>query len=169
MKFLKRHVLLLVFLLLIATIGLAGMACNAPKETDAVTTEPSVTEAAEPEETETEDPKAEETTAEEPEAENELGTGETTFIVEVTAEDGKKKTFTVHTDKENVGDALLEVGLIEGEEGNYGLMVVTVDGTTVRYEDGGKYWAFYINGEYAMTGVSATPVESGAAYGFKVE
>ena len=68
-----------------------------------------------------------------------------------------------------VGDALVEIGLISGTESQYGLMIETVDGATHVYDNGGKYWAFYINGEYAMTGVSSTDVTEGATYAFKVE
>ena len=53
-------------------------------------------------------------------ADTELGTGAKTVQVEVKAE-GKSITFTIHTDKEILGDALLEHDLIAGEEGAYGL------------------------------------------------
>lgn len=98
-----------------------------------------------------------------------LGKGDKTITVEVTGEDGTMKSFTVNTDKENVGEALLEVELIAGEETSYGLYVLTVNGETHKYEEDGKYWAFYIDGEYAMTGVSYTEVKDGSAYAFKVE
>ncbi|MBE6547037.1 MAG: DUF4430 domain-containing protein [Ruminococcaceae bacterium] len=98
-----------------------------------------------------------------------LGVGQTQFAVEVTHLDGTVKSFTVNTDKKTVGEALTEVGLIEGEDSQYGLMISAVDGKTHTYEDGGKYWAFYINGEYAMSGVDSTDVTAGATYSFKVE
>ena len=47
--------------------------------------------------------------------------------------------------------------------------VKTVNGITADYDTDGTYWAFYVNGEYAMTGVDSTPVEDGAVYTFKVE
>ncbi len=47
--------------------------------------------------------------------------------------------------------------------------VKTVNGITADYDTDGTYWAFYVNGEYAMTGVDSTPVEDGAVYAFKVE
>ena len=37
---------------------------------------------------------------------------------------------------------------------------------TLDYNKDGMYWSFYINGEYAMTGVDATPVEADATYSF---
>ena len=45
-------------------------------------------------------------------------------------------------------------------------MVDTVNGITLDYNKDGMYWSFYINGEYAMTGVDATPVEANATYSF---
>ncbi len=98
-----------------------------------------------------------------------LGTGQTQITVEVYHADGTVKSFTVKTDKTTVGDALTEVGLISGSNGQYGLEVFTVDGKKHEYSNGGKYWAFYINGEYAMNGVSSTDVVGGSTYAFKVE
>lgn len=112
---------------------------------------------------------AKETKSDTPSSSDVLGEGETEFTVSITFSDGSEKAYTVNTDKKTVGEALIEVELIEGTVGDYGLMVETVDGETVKYEDGGKYWAFYIDGEYAMTGVDATEITAGATYSFKVE
>jgi hypothetical protein len=98
-----------------------------------------------------------------------LGEGATEFEFVVVGKDGKETKFEIHTDKTTVGDALLEVELIEGEEGAYGLYVKKVNGITADYDVDQTYWAFYINGEMAMTGVDATNVEAGATYSFKVE
>lgn len=98
-----------------------------------------------------------------------IGQGEKQFSFHVIDPDGKETLFTVKTDKETVGEALMELGLIEGEEGPYGLFVKTVNGITVDYDVDGKYWAFYENGEYAVTGVDTTPVTPGSSYSFKVE
>ena len=90
-----------------------------------------------------------------------------TFIV--VDKNGNETTFNLSTDKATVGDALLAEGLIEGEAGAYGLYVKKVNGIVADYDINQTYWAFYINGEYAFTGVDATPVEEGATYSFKVE
>ena len=45
----------------------------------------------------------------------------------------------------------------------------TVNGMTADYDKDGVYWAFYINGEYAMTGVDATNITDGAQYAFRME
>ena len=100
---------------------------------------------------------------------NKLGEGKTQFNFTVVDKDGKETAFDIHTDKTTVGDALLELGLIAGEEGAYGLYVKQVNGITADYDVDQTYWAFYVNGEYAMTGVDATNVEDGASYSFKVE
>ncbi len=90
-----------------------------------------------------------------------------TFIV--VDKDGKETSFSISTDKSTVGDALLAEGLIEGENGAYGLYVKKVNGITADYDTDKTYWAFYINGEYAMSGVDATEIVEGATYSFKVE
>lgn len=100
---------------------------------------------------------------------NELGEGQTAFSFKVVEADGKETAFKIRTDQKTVGAALLELGLISGEESTYGLYVKTVNGITVDYDTDKQYWAFYINGEYAMTGVDSTDIEEGAEYSFKVQ
>ncbi len=101
--------------------------------------------------------------------ENIVGEGDTSFKFIVADADGKETEFTVKTDADTVGKALLDVNLIAGEDSEYGLYVKTVNGITADYDTDGSYWAFYINGEYAMTGVDSTEIEDGATYMFKVE
>ena len=57
----------------------------------------------------------------------------------------------------------------QGEKFSALLYVKTVNGITLDYDKDKMYWAFYINGEYAMTGVDSTPIEEGAVYAFKPE
>lgn len=83
--------------------------------------------------------------------------------------EGKETTFEITTDKKMVGEELLAQGIIEGEQGEYGLYVKTVNGITLDWDKDGKYWSFYINGEYAMTGVDMTEAEAGATYILKPE
>ncbi len=98
-----------------------------------------------------------------------LGEGEHQFTFKVTDEDGKETVFEIHTDKTKVGEALLDLQLISGDEGAYGLYVKTVNGITVDYNVDKTYWAFYVDGEYATTGVDTTDITEGATYSFKVE
>lgn len=98
-----------------------------------------------------------------------LGEGQTKFSFIVVDKDGNETSFEIHTDKTTVGDALLELELIAGDAGDFGLYVKTVNGITADYDVDQTYWAFYVNGEYAMTGVDSTTIEDGASYSFKVE
>ncbi len=92
-----------------------------------------------------------------------LGNGAKTVVVEVKAGD-RGVVFTVKTDADTVGAALLEHGLIAGEEGAYGLYVKKVNGITADFDVDQSYWAFFINGELAMTGVEGTQIDEGARY-----
>ena len=94
----------------------------------------------------------------------ELGTGNKTFTFVVQVEENTV-TFTIHTDAETVGEALLDLGLIEGENGTWGLYVKKVNGMTADYDIDQTYWAFYENGEYG-SGVDLTKVNDGYTYSF---
>ena len=95
---------------------------------------------------------------------------EKSFVFEVVELDGSKKEFTVkYDDEKTVGEALVEEKLISGSDSQYGLMVDTVNGQKYTYDNDKVYWAFYIDGEYAMTGVDSTPIEDGKVYCFKAE
>ena len=91
------------------------------------------------------------------------------FTVIVADLEGKETTFEYTSDKATVGEALVEEGLIKGHDTEYGLYVDSVNGVALDWDKDGKYWAFYIDGEYAMTGVDATEITEGATYAFKPE
>ncbi len=93
----------------------------------------------------------------------EIGKGAVTLTAKVVAGE-EEITFTVHTDKKTVGEALLEAGLVSGDETAYGLYVKVVNGITADYDVDQSYWAFYIDGEYAMTGVDSTDIVEGTVY-----
>lgn len=92
-----------------------------------------------------------------------------TFTFFAVDKEGNESKFEITTDKETVGEALVEAKLIEGNVSDYGLYVTKVNGIEAIYEVDGSYWAFYVNGEYATKGVDLTEVEDGATYAFKVE
>lgn len=98
-----------------------------------------------------------------------VGSGAKTFPLEIIDKDGNSIKITVSTDKETVGEALLELGIVEGDAGEFGLYVKFVNGIEANYEVDATYWAFYINGEYAMTGLDMTPIAEGESYLLKVE
>ncbi len=78
---------------------------------------------------------------------------EHTFAFTAVFADGKEEHHEVTTTAESLGDALEEAGLIDGEDGPYGLTVTTVCGVTVDFERESAYWAIYVNGEYALKGI----------------
>ena len=98
-----------------------------------------------------------------------LGQGETEFALTIIDVDGNEVALTIRTDQTTVGEALQELGLLEGEEGPYGLYVKTVNGIRADYDQNKVYWAFYINGEYAVSGVDVTDITAGDVYALKVE
>lgn len=98
-----------------------------------------------------------------------LGEGNTVFPLVVVDKDGNETKLEIHTDKTTVGEALIELDVIQGEESEYGLYVKVVNGISADYETDGVYWAFYINGEYAATGVDSTQIAADSTYSLKVE
>lgn len=98
-----------------------------------------------------------------------MGEGETMFLFNVVDPEGKESHFEIHTDEKTVGAALLSLGLIAGEDSEYGLYVKTVNGVTADYEKDQTYWSFYIDGEYAQTGVDMTAVNDGSIYKLAIE
>jgi hypothetical protein len=97
-----------------------------------------------------------------------VGEGKTDFEFSVKYEDGKTEKCTVKTNKKTVGEALLDNGIITGEDGKYGLYVKTVNGVEADYDKTKTYWAFYVNGEYATSGVDTTPIKKGEKYSFEI-
>ena len=93
----------------------------------------------------------------------ELGEGAKTVLVEVKAED-QSVTFTIHTDKETLGEALIEHNLIVGENGPFGLYVKFVNGIEADYDKDGTYWGLYKSGEMMLVGVDGAVIADGEHY-----
>jgi hypothetical protein len=91
------------------------------------------------------------------------------FTFLVVDPEGKETSFQITTSKSTVGEALMDEGLISGEEGPYGLYVLTVNGLTLKYEEDGMYWAFYEGENYAITGVELTSIDESIVYSFRAE
>ena len=83
------------------------------------------------------------------------------ITVKIVHSDKTEKTLTFTTDKEFLGELLLEEGLIEGENGYY----TVVDGEEALWNETTQaYWSLLINGEYAMQGMDTTPIVDGDVY-----
>ena len=92
-----------------------------------------------------------------------FGDGAKEVSITVSA-DEKEVVFKLFSDKDNLGDALLEHNLIVGEDGPYGLYVKSVNGIVADYDIDKTYWSLSKGGEYMTTGVSETPFENGDAF-----
>ncbi len=161
---LKKSLSFFLCIVLIAVMALLTTGCNGNKETpDENPSEISSQETA------SADNEAESETDEKTDGAITVGTGKTQFAFTVTHADGTTKAYNVLTDKTTVGEALMDAEIIAGEDGQYGLYVKTVDGETLDYDTDGKYWAFYVNGEYGMTGVDMTDITDGTSYEFRAE
>ena len=95
--------------------------------------------------------------------------GTKSFTFTVVDPEGKSETFELTSDASTVGEALMAEGLVKGEDGPYGLYVKEVNGIPLDYETHGMYWAFYVNGEYGMSGCELTELVDGGDYAFKAE
>ena len=175
MKHFNRSILCLLLVVLLAAAALTGCMESTPADTEAPKTEAQTqaqTDAPKTEPVQTEAPQTEapqnEPASTEPAAAEavELGEGDKLFYFDVTFSDGETSSYAIHTDAETVGEALVALELISGDESEYGLYVKTIGDVTLDWNENGMYWAFYENGEYAMTGVDATPVTDGVTYAF---
>lgn len=83
--------------------------------------------------------------------------------IQVVHADGSSKDFSVDTDAETLRGALEELGIIEGDEGEYGLYVTAVDGESADANNT-EWWCFTKGGEMLMTSVDGTMIQDGEHY-----
>ena len=166
----NRSILCLLLVVLLAAAALTGCMESTPAGTEAPKTEAQTqaqTDAPKTEAPQTDAPETEPAATEPVAAEPvEMGEGDKLFYFDVTFSDGETSSYAIHTDAETVGEALVSLELIAGDESEYGLYVKTIGDETLDYNENGMYWAFYVGGEYAMTGVDATPITEGETYAF---
>lgn len=93
----------------------------------------------------------------------EMGSGEVSVTLEVKVLD-KSVEFVINTDKQYLGDALIEHSLIEGETGAYGLYVKKVNGILADFDKDQSYWALKKDGETMMVGVDGAKISDGEHY-----
>ncbi len=89
--------------------------------------------------------------------------GGKTVNVTVVHKDQSSKDFEIHTDAENLEDALLQENLVEGTESEYGLYILTVDGETAD-ESNQEWWCITKGGEMLATGARDTMIQDGENY-----
>ncbi len=82
------------------------------------------------------------------------------IAITVVYKDKSKKEFKIETEKEFLGQALVDEKLIEGKKGDYGLYITKVDGQEAD-ESAKEWWCITKGGEQVNTGVDTTPIENG--------
>ncbi len=92
-------------------------------------------------------------------------------IIEVVDSKGESKEYQLDTDAKTLREAMEEAEGLEfsGTEGQYGMMVDTVNGEIADYATNGAYWGFYVNGEYCMSGIDTQAVNDGDRFQIKYE
>ncbi len=83
------------------------------------------------------------------------------FTVTVVHADGTSKDFTYEADAAMLGAFLEKEGLIIGSGDG---MFHTVDGEKADWNVNQSYWAFYVEGNYAVKGIYDTAIENGKHY-----
>lgn len=89
--------------------------------------------------------------------------GDKTIAVAVIHGDGTQKDFSISTDSENLRGALEQENLVQGEESEYGLYILTVDGETADTAQQ-QWWCITKGGEMLMTGADDTMIADGESY-----
>lgn len=74
--------------------------------------------------------------------------------------DGTQQYYDIDTDAAYLGEALEQEGLIEGEQGQYGLYITTVCGVTADVSKE-EWWCLTQNGGSLNTGADSTPIADG--------
>ena len=92
--------------------------------------------------------------------------GEKSITIEVVNSAQQSTVYELDTDAQYLRQAMEEAdGLtFDGDEGEYGMMVMTVNGETADYNVDQSYWSFYVNGEYCNYGIDTQPVADGDAF-----
>ena len=98
-------------------------------------------------------------------SDTELGEGDKKVEVEVKAEE-KSVTFTIHTDKSTLADALTDLKLIKGDDSEYGIFITEVNGITADYNENKSYWMISKDGVSLSVGADSTKIADGEHYEF---
>ena len=92
--------------------------------------------------------------------------GDKSITIEVVNSKQETTSYDVDTDAEFLREAMEETNGLEfsGDEGEYGMMLSTVNGETADFEKDGAYWCVMVNGEYGNYGIDQQPVVDGDVY-----
>lgn len=83
-----------------------------------------------------------------------------TITVTVVAKDKTEKVFNIETDKNNLGDALFQEGIVTEDEHKSGYYSY-IDGVRADYAKDGAWWCFTKGGETVMVGANDLKIADG--------
>ena len=89
--------------------------------------------------------------------------GEKAVTVTVVHGDGSQRQFDLVTGAENLADALVEAGIVEDNQQELGLYIITADGETAD-EAQEQWWRLTSKGEQLTSGASDIMIRDGDAY-----
>ena len=89
--------------------------------------------------------------------------GDKDLTIEVVHGDLSSRSFEISTSAEYLAEALTENEIVQGEDGPYGLFILTADGETAD-EANQEWWCITRSGESLTTGASGTPIADGETY-----
>lgn len=92
--------------------------------------------------------------------------GSKSITIEVVNASEESTVYSLKTDAEYLRQAMEEADGLEfsGAEGDFGMMIDTINGETADYDTNGAYWSFYVNNEYCSYGIDTQPIEDGDAF-----
>lgn len=95
--------------------------------------------------------------------------GSKSITLEVLNQEKQTSTYQVQTDAEFLRQAMEETKgfRFDGEEGDYGFTLFTINGETHDWNVDGSYWAVYVNGEYGQYSIDNQPVKDGDVFRFE--
>ena len=89
--------------------------------------------------------------------------GAKTVMVKVSYSDQSTNEFKYQTDEAYLGEVLKNEGLVEGEDGPYGLFITSVDSEKAD-DSKQQWWCLTKGGEQVNTSADQTPIEDGDVF-----
>lgn len=92
--------------------------------------------------------------------------GSKSVTLEVVDSAGTVTKYEVETDAEFLQQVMDEAEGLQysGTDGEYGMMIDTVNGEVASYDVNKAYWGFYVNGDYCNYGIAEQPIEDGDVF-----
>ena len=81
-----------------------------------------------------------------------------------THEGAPEKVFEGYSDAKYLGTVLVEEGIVEDNQSDYGLYILVADGEEASWEKDQAYWSVYVGDEPAVTGADQIVLEDGGVY-----